>query len=219
MPTVPVSLQPNKCIFFYFLCGVTAGFTRLNYTHTDRKMQKRQQAKTRTSTTSTTSTNIVTVPKVYAPPDYKPFPHPRTALRDDFLRWAEEGAYLIMYDSTAKEAHQYRYLHKDCESPMGPAAKSEMIAFSKRQPIIVLDLSRYPTLAHENEWETVLKQRYPEYKTCLCPWFRCLLYADDINRHYYRLCEPYFFLAGMNCNPEESLKDVRLISEIHPKIR
>jgi hypothetical protein len=179
-------------------------------------MQKRQQQQTRTSTRPTKPEIPIPV-VVQEVPVYKPFPHPHTPVTQDLLRWAHEGAYLITYNSNAKPDFQYRYLHKECEGTYGNTSKTEMKAFSKRKPVIVMDLSRYPTLAEEDEWETVIKTTYPEYKSCFCPWFRYMLHGEGIQRKYYQLREPYFYLCGMNREGTDCLKHVRLVSELHSK--
>ena len=182
-------------------------------------MQKRQP-QTRTGVTSVASKSeqiSIPTPVVYEAPDYKPFPHPDAPVTQDLLRWGYDGAYMITYNGHAKPEFQYRYLHKNCEGTYGNPSKNEMRDFSKKHPIIVMDLSRYPTLADEDEWEREVKSKYPEYKNCFCPWFRHVLHGEGIQREYYQLREPYFYLCGMNREGTDSLKHTRLVSELHPK--
>lgn len=139
-------------------------------------------------------------------PIYKPFPNPDRALFGDFLSWAKKGAYFILQNGETN-----RYFHKNCGGVYGSPSKPDMISKSQREPVIVIDLSRYPILIQEGEWDAYLTYYCPEYKNCMCPHFRYVLNGEGVNREYYVLTSPYFYLTGLNQEGESCFHYTKLI--------
>jgi len=145
---------------------------------------------------------------------YKSFPHPHAPLREDLLPWARKGAYFIMYDKSATNGYDTRFFHRHCPGVYGSPSRSEMKASSEREPVIVLNLTTYPTLMHDNEWSATLRRLYPEYLNCVCPFHKHMMHGEGIVREYYEISKPYFYLTGLNEEGEDCLRRTRLLSEV-----
>ena len=164
-------------------------------------MSRKPTKKNTTDTCSTTDSVVPTVDVVY-----KPFPDPHRALFGVFLAWAEKGAYFIMHDNRTS-----RYFHRHCEGRYGSPSKPDMVRASQKEPVMVIDLSRYPTLMEEGEWDAYLCHYHPEYKSCQCPSFRYVLTGENINREHYVLTPPYMYLTGLNKEGGDCLRHTKLI--------
>lgn len=142
---------------------------------------------------------------------FKPFPHPYEALFTDFLGWAERGVYFILHNREGKDGRDYRHFHRDClGTHSSKTSKLEMINESQEYPVLILDLSNYPILAEEGEWDAHLQRVYPNYVMCTCPYAKYVLHGKDINRLYYRLDRPYFYLTGLNQEGDDCFRTTKL---------
>ncbi len=163
-------------------------------------------------TTDTTTTTVSVQKQEVIPIEYKPFPNPTRALYGDFLRWAEKGAYFIMQDTRSNTTRHY---HKHCKGEYGTANIPEMIKNSNEEPLIVLNLTHYPDLMHDGEWNTHLTRYFPEYKHCICAISKKILNCQGLRRECYELRgRHYFYLTGLNQEGEDCLRNTKLAAYV-----
>jgi hypothetical protein len=122
---------------------------------------------------------------------------------------ASQGDYLILYDG-----EKSRSLHSGCAGSESTSysAKHEKLQYAKEHRVIILDVSICPQVAWEGEWESSIKNHYPEYKDCACLLRLFVLNNPEIKRYRAKLCKPYFHLCYMNQEPVNGCYPCQLIT-------
>jgi hypothetical protein len=121
---------------------------------------------------------------------------PRSPLFCEVLPLFDKKAYVILRD----DRQIVRQLHLDC--PGSPDSlyfsKEAKKKFITEHPIIAINVSRYPCVAGDGEWEYYIKSRYPSVRDCTC---NLRIYMKDsraFKRQNLVLSSNYFYLAGLN---------------------
>ncbi len=156
---------------------------------------------------------------------FNAFPNKDAPLKKDITPLLEQQAYIILYNREEKVTqNRVILLHSSCPGAVDDRqTESDVKAFLETHTILVVDLSQYPVLMNESEWSHTIKRITPSYKNCNCRLSRLLPSSQaQIQRTYYRLESPYYYLCGLNdevgekdcAGVEESFKNTKLLSYV-----
>lgn len=127
----------------------------------------------------------------------------RSPLFDEVLPFFDKQAYVILRDASQTQ----RQLHLGCPG------KADGVYFSRQAkrkfvaeyPIVAIDVSRYPSVANDGEWEYYIKNRYPSVADCTCGLRLFIKDSRTFKRRNLVLSANYFYLTGLNESKKESL--------------
>lgn len=121
---------------------------------------------------------------------------PRSPLFSQVLPLFDKKAYVILRD----DRQTLRQLHLDC--PGSPDSlyfsKEAKKKFITEHPIVAIDVSRYPCVASDGEWEYYIKSRHPSVRDCTCSLRIYMKDSRAFKRQNLVLSSNYFYLAGLN---------------------
>ena len=164
------------------------------------KSQNRRAPPTRTRQAASPITEQKTLSR--PEPIYQSFPHRHSPLFHDMVPWAQQGAYFVIHLRATRNIQDYRFLHSHCKGIKSQALQDEVREFSHSQPIIVIDLARYPMLASDSEWVYWIKSVNESYVDCTCSYIHYTLRDPEVQCEFYRIEEPYFYLCNFSISKE-----------------
>lgn len=118
------------------------------------------------------------------------------------LPCVKRGDYVVLLDRR-NNTYKRRAFHHQCVGLIeDKSVREERMKYASEHRIVIVDISQYPELGEDGEWEYYVKKMDPEIRDCSCNFVDFALKMPGLKRYHITLPQNYYYLCGMNRGDE-----------------